>query len=60
MELTIDKATDLVLQATTQSKIDFALSVFNNPATNAVKLGITEYQRQMMIEQLNQNSCELK
>ena len=57
--MNIEQANDLVLQAKTQKEIEFALNVFNFPATNAVKLKITSYQRNMMIEQLNINSCNL-
>lgn len=57
--MNIEQANDLVMQATTQEKIEFALNVFKFPATNAVKLEITSYQRSMMIEQLNINSCNL-
>lgn len=60
MHMNIEQATNLVTEATTQDKIEFALYVFNYPATNAVKLDITEYQTSMMIEQLNINSCNLE
>lgn len=58
--MNLQQATDLVLQATNQEKIDFALNVFMYPATNAVKLEITSYQKDMMIEQLKLNSCSLE
>jgi hypothetical protein len=57
--MNLSQATTLVLEATTQAKIAFALSVFNNPLSNAVKLELTTYQTKMMIEQLEVNSCSL-
>ncbi|KAB0482341.1 hypothetical protein F7Q91_02760 [Vibrio chagasii] len=59
MHLNIEQITELVLEATTLEKIEYALDVLRFPNLNAVILDITANQRSLLIEQLEQNDCEL-
>lgn len=59
MRLNITQITDLVLEATTLEKIEYALEVLCFPRRNAVILDVTDSQRSLLIEQLQQNECAL-
>lgn len=60
MKINLEMATDLVMQATTECKIKHALAVLKFPGAYGAKLEITEYQKDMMMEQLEINSCNLE
>lgn len=59
MHLNISEITDLILEATTLGKIEYALDVLHFPHRNAVILDVTDSQRSLLIEQLQQNECAL-
>lgn len=58
--LNVEKATNLVLEANTQEKIDYAINVISFPSTNCLVNELTAYQQDMYLEQLNLNSCNLE
>ena len=59
MHLNISQITDMILEATTLEKIEYALDVLRFPYRNAVILDVTDSQRSLLIEQLQQNECRL-
>ena len=59
MHLNISKITDLIVEATTMEKVEYALDVLRYPNRNAVILDVTDSQRSLLIAQLEQNECRL-
>ncbi|MGR5558320.1 hypothetical protein ACQKQC_18780 [Vibrio fortis] len=59
MHLNLSQITDLILEAKTLEKIEYALDVLRFPNRNAVILDVTDSQRSLLIEQLQINECGL-
>ncbi|KPM98438.1 hypothetical protein [Vibrio alginolyticus] len=59
MHLNLSQITDLILEAKTLKKIEYALDVLRFPNRNAVILDVTDSQRSLLIEQLQINECGL-